>query len=304
MSDVNKAIVKTTQKILTEMGVTIKTTQVYEMYSKLSGYKNWNEAKPADVDFSAAIEGFTSDAQPGTDPEFLRALEQTLLEEYGELPEPTVNLTPKQAAKFREARIQILDTRTTIHGAFMMIQTQRDDSTVQYALMHDPLIAHKIEPMVDDIKDETKVTKPNEIKAFRIKADDRRLTPNYLPTKNLTLEYWQGWVGGFLEIAHRFSNGDILVVCEDGIRNAKSKPNEYGYFMVAGNPQPLVGDAFIVSEHKGEFASAKANLKDLRKMVTFLDRKGYDAQMKLYNKPVELMMGDRIAMSKLTKKLR
>lgn len=51
MSVDNKTFVKKSQEILKEMGVEVKSTQLYELYSKLSGEKNWNVAKSKKVEF-------------------------------------------------------------------------------------------------------------------------------------------------------------------------------------------------------------------------------------------------------------
>lgn len=48
----NSKIVQSTKEILKEFGIEIKTTQIYEMYSKILGEKNWNIAKSKNVDFS------------------------------------------------------------------------------------------------------------------------------------------------------------------------------------------------------------------------------------------------------------
>lgn len=51
----NEKLVQATKEVLKQMGVEIKTTQVYEMYSKLLGEKNWNIAKSKNTDFSKII---------------------------------------------------------------------------------------------------------------------------------------------------------------------------------------------------------------------------------------------------------
>jgi hypothetical protein len=51
----NKAIVKKTQEILKEQGYDIKLSHVYELFSKLSGVKDWNSAKALDKDFGQLV---------------------------------------------------------------------------------------------------------------------------------------------------------------------------------------------------------------------------------------------------------
>jgi hypothetical protein len=56
MSKTNKSVeniklVQSTKEILKQMGVEMKTTQIYEFYSKLIGYQNWNLAQSKGVVF-------------------------------------------------------------------------------------------------------------------------------------------------------------------------------------------------------------------------------------------------------------
>ena len=51
----NVAFVQKTKEILKDMGVEVKTTQLYEMYSKLLGEKNWNIAKSKDLKFLDSV---------------------------------------------------------------------------------------------------------------------------------------------------------------------------------------------------------------------------------------------------------
>lgn len=55
----NVQFVQKTKELLKEMGFEIKTTQLYEMYSKLIGEKNWNIAKTKKSNFlSSLLENF------------------------------------------------------------------------------------------------------------------------------------------------------------------------------------------------------------------------------------------------------
>ncbi len=53
--DHNKEIVKKTKEILKEFGYEIKTSHIYETFSKLSGVKDWNSAKSLQKDFKDVI---------------------------------------------------------------------------------------------------------------------------------------------------------------------------------------------------------------------------------------------------------
>ncbi len=53
--DANAEIAKLTQKILKDQGYSVKLSHVYELYSKLSGVKDWNSAKALKKDFLKTI---------------------------------------------------------------------------------------------------------------------------------------------------------------------------------------------------------------------------------------------------------
>lgn len=57
MSVDNSAFVKKSQAILKELGAEVKTTQLYELFARLQGEKNWNTAKPKGKLFSEVILG-------------------------------------------------------------------------------------------------------------------------------------------------------------------------------------------------------------------------------------------------------
>lgn len=56
MSDANKLIVQRTHEILRNLGVSIKLGQVYELYARLSGFRNWPTAKSKGVDFKPILQ--------------------------------------------------------------------------------------------------------------------------------------------------------------------------------------------------------------------------------------------------------
>jgi KaiC/GvpD/RAD55 family RecA-like ATPase len=51
----NKAIVKKSQEILESIGVEVKTTQLYEFYSKLNDEPNWNIARAKGITFASVL---------------------------------------------------------------------------------------------------------------------------------------------------------------------------------------------------------------------------------------------------------
>ena len=55
MSTSNKEIVKKSKEILDDLGYDVKIGHIYHLLSRLSGHKNWNVAKPANVAFVETI---------------------------------------------------------------------------------------------------------------------------------------------------------------------------------------------------------------------------------------------------------
>lgn len=51
MSSVNTAFIKKAQQLLSRHGFEVKTSQLYEVFSELAGYKNYNVAKAKKVEF-------------------------------------------------------------------------------------------------------------------------------------------------------------------------------------------------------------------------------------------------------------
>lgn len=62
MSENNVAFVQKTKEILKEMGVEVKTTQIYELYSKLLNEKNWNQAKAKKKDLTETLKSFSKES--------------------------------------------------------------------------------------------------------------------------------------------------------------------------------------------------------------------------------------------------
>lgn len=62
-SESNKAIIKKAQELLKDMGHQVKTTQLYELFSKLAGEANWNTAKARQTSFIKTIEKFTDNQE-------------------------------------------------------------------------------------------------------------------------------------------------------------------------------------------------------------------------------------------------
>lgn len=56
MKKTNKEIVDKTKEILKDLGYEIKTNHIYEMYSRMAGYKNYHVAKTKNIDFQNQVD--------------------------------------------------------------------------------------------------------------------------------------------------------------------------------------------------------------------------------------------------------
>ena len=55
MSSINTAFIKKAQQLLSKHGFEVKTSQLYEIFSELSGYKNYNIAKAKNIEFETMV---------------------------------------------------------------------------------------------------------------------------------------------------------------------------------------------------------------------------------------------------------
>lgn len=62
----NQEIAKQTQKILKDQGYQVKLGHIYELFSKLSGVKDWNSAKALKVDFKNVFSNSEKSVVPST----------------------------------------------------------------------------------------------------------------------------------------------------------------------------------------------------------------------------------------------
>jgi hypothetical protein len=73
-------------------------------------------------------------------------------------------------------------------------------------------------------------------------------------------------VGGYIEMATSFPNGDVLFVDEEGLL----KNPEY-FFEIKGAYQPFGGNGIVVgTTNSGDSISAKSFIKDINKVTRFL----------------------------------
>jgi len=91
-------------------------------------------------------------------------------------------------------------------------------------------------------------------------------------------------IGGYIETAHMWPNGDVLFVDEDGL----SKPQRHFFrFALRRNPQPLAGNGIIIGreieDDEGNWLGNQdphITPDDVAKLVQWLDRAQVDAWAK------------------------
>jgi len=79
-------------------------------------------------------------------------------------------------------------------------------------------------------------------------------------------------VGGWIEVATRFKNEDVIYVNEEGLLNVTE---ETGFFTVEGGHQPYAGHGLLVGTKEGtegEDGDCKTTLEELKAKVKFLSR--------------------------------
>jgi hypothetical protein len=105
-------------------------------------------------------------------------------------------------------------------------------------------------------------------KVIFIDSAKRTIIEGTIGTGRAALKDMQKAVGGLIQPAHGWANGDILYVDEEGL----FKPQTH-FFRLAGYDQPLAGNGLIVgSDDEGENADVKLPVADIIPLVTFLDR--------------------------------
>lgn len=80
MATDNKKIVQKTKEVLRDLGYDVKTNHIYEMYSRVAGYKSWHVAKTRDVDFSEQIQSPSSHTQEALLKDILNLVSQSRVE--------------------------------------------------------------------------------------------------------------------------------------------------------------------------------------------------------------------------------
>lgn len=81
------------------------------------------------------------------------------------------------------------------------------------------------------------------------------------------LEDLQARVSGYIELAHRFDNQDVLFVNEEGLLH-----NPQHFFTIPGGHQPFAGNGIIVGTNPmkpEDSGDAKTDLEELKKSVQF-----------------------------------
>jgi hypothetical protein len=103
------------------------------------------------------------------------------------------------------------------------------------------------------------------MRAFTINAKARQIVEAELPEAN-QLQAMQAAVGGMIEPAYEFENGDTVYVNEEGLFGDRSH-----WFEVEDAHQPFVGNAIVCGfdPETGETIDAKSTLDEVKRAVTF-----------------------------------
>lgn len=100
------------------------------------------------------------------------------------------------------------------------------------------------------------------MRALQIDAENGKiLEVFYDGKKRPDLKDMQEAVGGYIEIAHRFNNKDVLLVDEEGIL----KRYAFGFFILGGH-QPFYGNGLVCRMGKTDAAMTR---QELQAMVRF-----------------------------------
>lgn len=105
-----------------------------------------------------------------------------------------------------------------------------------------------------------------------------------------TLKDMHVLVKGFIEVVHKFKNGDVLVANEDGRRLFAENRIKHGFTMQIedGIEYSFYGNAFVVSVKNGDFANHKSKLSDINSIVEMFHMKAVNNKIEL----VELKLKD------------
>jgi hypothetical protein len=105
-------------------------------------------------------------------------------------------------------------------------------------------------------------------KAILIDSANRTISEGTIGTGRAALKDMQAVVGGLIQIAHEWPNGDVLYVDEEGM----FKPQSH-FFRFQGYDQPLAGNGLIIgSDDGGSNADVKLTVAEITPLVTFLNR--------------------------------
>ena len=100
-------------------------------------------------------------------------------------------------------------------------------------------------------------------KALHINSIERTVTEVTIEDSD-SLKQLQNLVGGFIEPAGSFENGDYVFVDEEGLYKYKT------FFEVKGFHQPFAGNGEVIgTTNDGDNASAETTLEELKRLVTF-----------------------------------
>jgi Domain of unknown function (DUF3846) len=104
------------------------------------------------------------------------------------------------------------------------------------------------------------------MRAIKIDSESKTISVVHINEED-KLKRMQDEVGGLIERAFEFSNGDELYVNEEGLLCSPEH-----FFSIAGGHQPFAGNGLIIGiNHKtGESIDANSSLDEIRAKIKFL----------------------------------
>ena len=106
----------------------------------------------------------------------------------------------------------------------------------------------------------------NTLRVIHIDTASQRIEERQIPAGDGHLEALWKLVGGYIEVAARFANGDVLYVDEEGLLKEPER-----FFCLKHEQRPYAGNGVISRcDQEGEAASAASALTDIVERVVFM----------------------------------
>lgn len=82
--DLNKELISKAKELFKEKGYEVKTSHLYDIFAKLSGYKDWHTASAVNAPLSKSIKKFVQETDLSTYPKFMNGIKDFFINQQGE----------------------------------------------------------------------------------------------------------------------------------------------------------------------------------------------------------------------------